>query len=256
MMRKIVYLTIDDSPSKHMKAKVDYLHKQRIPAIFFCIGKLMQTNPEAVRYAIKKGFVIGNHSYSHPHFSKILLEEGFDEIKETDEIIDSVYLQSGVKRKAKVFRFPYGDKGGEFVSFTRLNRFFAFNTLIGKQRKRKFQSFLRDLGYRQPMFEHLHYPYYVKHGLDKDADVFWTYDFEEYRLSLDEVFRRMKEKNPRQGGRLTNRDSADILLLHDHDATKEQFFNIIDHLIELKIAFKMPAFFNSLQIRDRIQLIL
>ena len=66
---KAAYLTIDDSPSPDMQSKVDYLHREAIPAVFFCRGDFLEERPAAALDAIRKGFIIANHSYSHPHFS-------------------------------------------------------------------------------------------------------------------------------------------------------------------------------------------
>ena len=41
-MKKQVYLTIDDAPTKYFKDKVDYLYKRKIPAIIFCVGEQHQ----------------------------------------------------------------------------------------------------------------------------------------------------------------------------------------------------------------------
>jgi len=60
---KHAYLTIDDSPSKFTKNKVDFLKKNNIKAIFYCRGEFIKGNMNAVIYAIEKGFLIGNHSY-------------------------------------------------------------------------------------------------------------------------------------------------------------------------------------------------
>jgi len=114
MVIKIAYLTIDDCPSIDMKRKVNFLLEKRIPAIWFCRGELLEKRQQVVIYAIRKGFVIGNHSYDHPHFSEIPLEECFRQIKVTDELIEAVYEKAGIERPAKVFRFPWGDKGGGF----------------------------------------------------------------------------------------------------------------------------------------------
>jgi len=108
---KTVYLTIDDGPSKDRKEKVDILYQYGIQPIWFCIGSEIEKRPEDVIYSIRKGGIIGNHSYSHPRFSQISLEECFEEIEKTDRIIDSIYREAGVARPIKAFRFPYGDKG-------------------------------------------------------------------------------------------------------------------------------------------------
>lgn len=171
-MQKLVYLTIDDSPSKNMMEKADYLLKKRIPAIFFCIGHLMEKNPDAILYAIKKGFIIGNHSYSHPFFSKIPLEQCYQEIAKTDKIIENLYSKANKKRPAKLFRFPYGDKGGQFINTIVLDKSIMINQPIGKKKKNKIQRFLKDLGYSQPKFDNINYKYFKKFNLNKDQDIF------------------------------------------------------------------------------------
>ena len=58
MKNKIAYLTIDDSPSSTFIRKIDYLSDQNIPAVFFCIGNLMEKYSNEIIEAIHKGFVI------------------------------------------------------------------------------------------------------------------------------------------------------------------------------------------------------
>src|SRR5262245_50027868 len=112
MAAKIAYLTIDDSPTKDFIPKLEYLITKRIPAVWFCEGARLEQYPDSVIIAIKAGYIIGNHSYSHPSFSTISLETAFAEIDRTHRIIEDLYARAGVKRPAKFFRFPYGDKGG------------------------------------------------------------------------------------------------------------------------------------------------
>ena len=108
-MKQVGYLTIDDAPSADFLNKVKLLTSKEIPALFFCRGQYLEERPDDGIYAIKKGFVLGNHSYSHPRFSELSLNECFQEIKQTDEIIDKIYQDADVTRPAKLFRFPYGD---------------------------------------------------------------------------------------------------------------------------------------------------
>jgi len=70
-----------------------------------CIGSEIEKRPEDVIYSIRKGGIIGNHSYSHPRFSQISLEECFEEIEKTDRIIDSIYREAGVARLLKLLDF-------------------------------------------------------------------------------------------------------------------------------------------------------
>ena len=104
-------LTIDDIPQKVTVPLVDHLLEKGIPALFFAVGENMEKDPEPAVYAVKKGFPVGNHSYTHPAFSAISFEEGVEEIRRTEALLDRIYAQAGVERKARFFRFPYIDKG-------------------------------------------------------------------------------------------------------------------------------------------------
>jgi len=232
MVKKVAYLTIDDGPSKDFKEKVDFLLSKNIPAIFFCRGDFLEQRPDAVIYAIKKGFIIGNHSYSHRTFSDLTLEQCFEEIQKTDKIIDNLYKKAGVKRPAKFFRFPHGDKGA-------LNNSEAFEPI---------QKFLRKLGYTQPKFKKITYKYY--RGFLDDADWYWTYDVLEYTVfkkeyrqlygidSLEKVLERMDEDVPEGNRGLNYPKSEEIILIHDHPETISMFKPIIERLLAKGIIFK------------------
>lgn len=115
------YLTIDDAPNKDFRNKVEFLSYERIPALFFCWGENIQKYEDDLIYAIKSGFVLGNHSWSHLHFSDLTLDECKNEIKLTDKFIDEIYRKSGLPRPAKFFRFPYFDCGDLKSSSERLS---------------------------------------------------------------------------------------------------------------------------------------
>jgi len=229
-MVKIVYLTIDDGPSRYAKRKIDYLVSKEMPAIWFCRGDNLEKRPELGIYLIKHGFILGNHTYNHPHFSKLPLEECLEQIKKTDEMIDNLYKQAGIKRPAKVFRFSYGDKGGGD----------NFQSL---------QDFLKKSGYSQPKFKGINYKWFDDAGLLKDVDVYWTYDVMEWAIgglyvryikTPKDVFKRMEENVPEGGRGLNFQGSNEIILLHDHIRTTKLFFKIMDKLIGKKLTFRLP----------------
>jgi len=139
-MKKKTYLTVDDAPSKDFKKKVDFLYERKIPAIFFVIGKLVEKNKDFLVYALKKGFELGNHSYSHKDFDKISVKVGREEIKKTDKILEEIYSLAEIKRKRKYFRFPYGNKGG--------------------RNQEEFQTVLKGLGYSKVRFRGIKYPWF------------------------------------------------------------------------------------------------
>lgn len=242
---KIAYLTIDDAPSKNMREKVDYLLSRNIPAVWFCVGNHIENIPEPVIYAIKKGFIIGNHAYSHTTFSDLTLTQCFEEIQKTDGIINDIYKRAGAKRPAKFFRFPYGDKGG--LKYSEILEPYEGE---GRIRKERIQKFLKSFGYTQPKFRKITYKYYKEAGLLDDVDWHWTYDVMEwfvftkrYLFWIDrskKVFEKMEENDPEKGRGLNYPDSEEIILLHDHEETTKMFRLIIDRLLSKGITFRLP----------------
>ena len=246
---KKVFLTIDDSPGTQFTRKVDLLVKHKIPAIFFCIGQLIEKYPEAVIDSIRKGFIIANHSYTHPYFSKISIEQVKEEIFKTDQIIEEVYQAAGIVRPAKWFRFPYGDKGD-----LKNGKTFSILKRGDPKRKEAVQQILRGLGYHQPRIKGVTYQYMQRAKLWEDADWSWTFDIMEWAMemdkpiqglnNLDKIFQRLETKNPRDcrgflrfEDRWLSSDSDEILLLHDHETTNNKFASIIEYLSKLPFSF-------------------
>ena len=153
-------LTIDDFSSKNTPAMVDYLNEKGIKAIFFAEGRKVEQNYEEAKYALKNGMLVGNHSYSHPAFSSLTVEQCVGEIEKCEQILDKLYKDCGIERMYRPFRFPYGDKGGA--------------------NKEALQKYLKEKGFHKVDDTGLDYPWWKEFGLDKDIDTFWTFDFEEY----------------------------------------------------------------------------
>ncbi|MDD4077338.1 MAG: polysaccharide deacetylase family protein [Bacilli bacterium] len=97
-------LTFDDGPSSATKDLVDLLNKYQIKATFFLLGERVKYYPDEVGYIYQSGHEIGNHSYSHPDFSKITLSEAEKEIADTQEAVYKL-----ISSYPKLFRFPYGN---------------------------------------------------------------------------------------------------------------------------------------------------
>lgn len=220
----VTYLTIDDAPSSDFNRKVELLEEKEIPAIFFCQGNLLakEKRQKQLIEAIQRGFTIGNHSYSHPYFSQLNLEQGQEEIAHTEQLIDQLYQQADVDRRHKVFRFPYLDKGWGS------GRQWQQATEEEKRKARKLQQFLEDKGFVKPDFEKISYDWCRQetcgvNSLRQDYDWYVTFDLEEYRddLTLEQVVDRIKNSD-----RL-NSNSADIILTHDHQQTASYFATII-----------------------------
>lgn len=250
-MRKQVYLTIDDAPSKDFKEKVDFLYERNIPAVFFCVGENIEKHIDDAVYAIRKGFLIGNHAYIHKHFSDMTIDEGKKSIRQTDEIIDEAYKAAGIKRPIKVFRFPYFDMGGDNSGddyegkwSKSENEWFLYPR---KERRLAFQAFLKELGYIQPQFEGVNSKYLSDKEMFDFLDVRCTFDQMEYFLGVDNapygmekeeaILGRIDKDVPYAGRGLNCLDTTDIILMHDHENTTELFFKIIDRYIEKNFVF-------------------
>jgi peptidoglycan/xylan/chitin deacetylase (PgdA/CDA1 family) len=246
MVHKVAYLTIDDAPSADFKQKVDYLLSREIPAVFFCPGEALEECSDEVIEAVKRGYVIGNHGYDHPHFSEITLDACFEQIHRTDTLIEDIYRKSRMAIPMKCFRFPYGDKGDLTDGDV-----FSLKSELGIERKQAIQDYLRQLGYAQPKFPDITYTYYREANLLDDVDWYWTYDVHEWSINqvqpvhdietLDDVFARMEEVVPDEGRGLNSPGSSEIILLHDHIETTSIFAAIIERLLQKGIEFRLPS---------------
>ncbi len=113
--KKLIAITFDDGPSSKTKEIVDLLEKLKIKATFFVLGCNVKNHQEELKYINQFNHEIGNHSYSHPNFKKLSLQEGLNEINQTQEIVFET-----IKRYPRLFRFPYGSVNKEVLRTTRL----------------------------------------------------------------------------------------------------------------------------------------
>lgn len=249
---KHAYLTIDDGPSKDFLSKVSYLRDRQIPAIFFCIGENIEKRFQDVVTAIKVGYPVGNHSYSHRYFSDLTTDEAAQEIRKTDQLIDQLYLEAGVDRPGKYFRFPHFDLGGhssgaEYEAKWNLPPD-QWNVYPMEAKKIWIQRYLCQLNYEQPKFFGINTKYFADKSLLDEFDVRCTFDQAEYHLGncnapwgLSEeeaILARIDEDFPFEGRSLRCADTSDIVLIHDHEHTTELFFKIIDSYLDRQISFQ------------------
>lgn len=220
-MTKNIYLTIDDGPSSTTPEKVDWLVGHGVPAIFFFIGSHMISHSHEADYAIERGFWVGNHAYSHRRFSLLQPDVWQAEIATTESLIDAAHRRSSTTRTTKLFRFPFGDKGGAH--------------------REEIQKLLRREGFRQPRFRGVTYPTYRTHGYHTDADTYWTVESYEYKVATAAAnIELMRAYHPRTGGSIDDTASYDILLIHDHASTTAVFFEILETLLRRGVHFCLP----------------
>jgi peptidoglycan-N-acetylglucosamine deacetylase len=110
-----VFLTFDDGPLHCTGQILDLLASTTHKATFFVLGHNLK-EPKLRDFAIRtlrEGHDIGNHSFSHPDFSRISAKRAEKEIVSTHDLIQAIVEESGVnpKRQNLFFRFPYGVSG-------------------------------------------------------------------------------------------------------------------------------------------------
>ena len=225
-------LTIDDFSSKNTPAMVDYLKEKGIRPIFFATGQKVEQFYEEAVYAVKNGMIVGNHSYSHPAFSTLTLEECVSEIEKCEQVLEKLYKDSGVERVYRPFRFPYGDKGGN--------------------NKEALQAYFREKGFHKVKDTQIAYSWWKENNLNTDIDTFWTFDFEEYVIrpgsgyTKEFVLNKMHDANPKSGAVLFAENHRHIILLHAHDETEEllpEYYKLfMNHLLEQGLTFDEPEF--------------
>lgn len=224
MSRRHAILTIDDSPSRITGDFAAYLVSRNIDAVFFCVGDRLLEFPETADLLVRSGFTIGNHSLTHSRFSELTLPECEHQIAETERIIEAVHARNGIPRRAKLFRFPYGDKGGA--------------------QRPAIQEILVRHGFRGVQNLSITYPWYSAHSLDTDRDVFWTFDALDYRLgsktaplTMRDLHAHLESTSQESGGILNGGASDEILLMHDHESTAALHPRYYEEIIERIEAF-------------------
>ncbi len=216
---KQILLTIDDAPSKHTITKLTWLKKHTIPAIFFIRGEFAQKYPEQLRAIITAGYPVGNHSYSHPNFSKLTLEECSNEIELTEHLINQAYKETNLVRPYKIIRFPFGDRGSRVIS-----------SLSNSSVEAQLQTYLAQHG-----FHHLNptTSSYIDIGWDLDPQDYkkkHIQDIELYKKNLAQLLLNYASK-------------SGTLLLHDFDTNPELFAITMNYLCQNKYTFLSPKEF-------------
>lgn len=103
--RDKVALTFDDGPDDTYTEQImDILDEKNVKATFFFLGCNTENYPDVARKVAEHGHEIGNHSYSHPDFTKLSVDSAYDDqILKTEKIFEKVMGINSV-----VFRPPYG----------------------------------------------------------------------------------------------------------------------------------------------------
>jgi peptidoglycan/xylan/chitin deacetylase (PgdA/CDA1 family) len=119
-----VALTFDiEIDEASLYAILDILRARGVHGTFFLTGRWVQAFPDAARAIVREGHEVGNHSYSHPYFSRIGLDGAAAELEETERIIRET---TGVTSRP-YFRFPYGDSTSDTTALVAQQGYVAYH---------------------------------------------------------------------------------------------------------------------------------
>lgn len=101
-----VALTFDaGSTDRAVEPILSVLAEHHVHCTFFLTGQFCRKFPKSCRAIADAGMELGNHSYSHPKFSRLTADEIKDQLDRSEGAIEEA-----CGRGAKpLFRFPYGD---------------------------------------------------------------------------------------------------------------------------------------------------
>jgi len=103
-VRACLALTCDDGPSAAVTPQIlDVLNRHHVHATFFIVGVNVPGNESLLRRMYQDGHEIGNHSWSHPDFTTLTLDQLDMQIQRTQAVV----VAAGVPAPT-LFRPPYG----------------------------------------------------------------------------------------------------------------------------------------------------
>ena len=110
--RRVVALTFDIGPTAGVKSILAALRRDHVRATFFLIGGVARRFKATARSIAAAGQLVGDHSNTHPHFTRI-----------TDARIRAEVLRAQTEIKSVTgldpwpwFRFPFGDHNAHTIS--------------------------------------------------------------------------------------------------------------------------------------------
>lgn len=249
-----LYLTIDDSPSGIFPELCAFLKERDIPAALFARGDLMSLYPQRMVQAVKDGFVIANHSWSHYHASRLPADLAIAEIMKTQKTIEEIHEVASVKRHGPYMRFPHMDSGlggwplppetftaeeQEDVKIA-YSRFYN-NTMAAPddaaiRRHEAIERALKNKGFCQMQLDGIDVPWYKRYAASSAVSTQGTFCHPDWMLAarhrdklppgdkvagLNDNFDRFVAANP----------GNHILVMHDSVELWPHFQNMIDHML-------------------------
>ncbi len=99
-----ILLTFDDGPAKgSAEIILDELNKNKVQAVFFCVGRNVINDPELTRLILNEGHTVANHTFNHKRLTKISYDESVNEIISFNKLMEEKFNYA-----VKFFRPPHG----------------------------------------------------------------------------------------------------------------------------------------------------
>jgi peptidoglycan/xylan/chitin deacetylase (PgdA/CDA1 family) len=99
-----ILLTFDDGPTETATLKIlSVLSKNKIKAVFFCVGNNIKQQLELTQKILQDGHTIANHTMNHKLINKISREEAVNELKSFNDLMKEKF-----NYQVKYFRPPHG----------------------------------------------------------------------------------------------------------------------------------------------------
>lgn len=119
---KTVALTFDDGPGPSTDQLLQVLNTYSVAATFFNIGVNETVRPATVQAEANQGFVLGNHTWSHPDMSTLPADQ---QAAEMDNAINEQLSLTGTR--PCFFRPPYGSYNSTTLSLAQARNMAVYN---------------------------------------------------------------------------------------------------------------------------------
>ena len=201
---KEIAISFDDCPRRftghftrleRAKALVKQLMKAKVPApVFYCNSSQINDETKAiVEIYNKAGFVIANHTHTHPDFTKVSYEKYSSDFLEADQVLSKY---SNYKR---LFRYPYLREGNKAQSRDQMR------ALLKKKSYRN--------GYITVDFSDWHLESLLRDSIEKKQKV----DFDKLKKLYLSLAKQALEHYDAMAVQHLGRSPKHVLLLHETD---------------------------------------
>ena len=110
---KVVALTFDAGANAAGLASIEStLRARNVRASFFLTGTWVRDFPAQANLIVQDGFAVGNHSMTHPHFTRLTDAQVRAQVQDAQQAI----LRANGADTRPLFRFPYGDMNSRVLA--------------------------------------------------------------------------------------------------------------------------------------------